>query len=194
MNTKNNKRKRESMERIEQVLIELLQTKELNQISVSDLCKKANLNRSTFYANYIDIFDLADTIREKLEIHLAELYKDEITQGFNSNNYLILFQHIEQNQIFYRTYFKLGYDETYKILQYDYNLARKHFDNRFLDYHMEFFKSGLTRIIKLWLQNGCKETPEEMFEIIKSEYRGREDSITHEPSFRRQTPLPIEER
>ncbi len=38
---------------------------------------------------------------------------------------------------------------------------------------MEFFKSGLTRIIKIWLQNGCKETPEEMFEIIKSEYRGR---------------------
>ena len=35
---------------------------------------------------------------------------------------------------------------------------------------MEFFKSGLTKIIKLWLQNGCKETPEEMFEIVKSEY------------------------
>ena len=28
---------------------------------------------------------------------------------------------------------------------------------------------------KLWLQNGCRETPEEMFEIIKSEYRGREE-------------------
>lgn len=174
MNTKNNRRKRASMQKIEQVLVELLQTKELNQISVSDICKRAGLNRSTFYANYVDIYGLADAIREKLEDQVAELYKDEIEQGFNSNNYLLLFQHIAQNQIFYRTYFKLGYDEKYKILAYDYNLAKKHFDNRFIEYHMEFFKSGLTKIIKLWLQNGCKETPEEMFEIVKSEYRGRE--------------------
>lgn len=175
MNTKNNKRKRESMQKIEQVLIEFLQTKELNQISVSDICKKADLSRSTFYANYVDIYELADTIREKLEAEVSELYKDEITEGFNSNNYLVLFQHIKENQIFYRTYFKLGYDEKYKIWQYDYNLAKKYFGDRFIEYHMEFFKSGLNRIIKIWLQNGCKETPEEMFEIIKSEYRGRED-------------------
>lgn len=175
MNTKNNKRKRESMQKIEQVLIEFLQTKELNQISVSDICKKADLNRSTFYANYVDIYELADTIREKLEAEVSELYKDEITEGFNSNNYLVLFQHIKENQIFYCTYFKLGYDEKYKIWQYDYNLAKKHFGDRFIEYHMEFFKSGLNRIIKIWLQNGCKETPEEMFEIIKSEYRGREE-------------------
>ncbi|MDE5818337.1 MAG: TetR/AcrR family transcriptional regulator [Lachnospiraceae bacterium] len=175
MNTKNNKRKRESVQKIEQVLVELLQTKELNQIRVSDICKRANLNRSTFYANYVDIYELADTIKEKLEAQVAELWKAEIVQGYNSNNYLVLFQHIAQNQIFYRTYFKLGYDEKYKIFQYDYNLAKKYFDDCFIEYHMEFFKSGLNRIIKLWLQNGCKETPEEIFEIIKSEYQGREE-------------------
>lgn len=175
MNTKNNKRKRKSIQKIEQVLIEFLQTKELHQISVSDICKKANLNRSTFYANYVDIYELADTLREKLEAQVAELYKEEITKGFNSNNYLILFQHIKQNQIFYNIYFKLGYDEKYKILKYDDILAKKYFDDQFVEYHMEFFKSGLTKIIKLWLQNDCKETPEEMFEIVKSEYRGREE-------------------
>lgn len=72
MNTKNNKRKRESRQKIEQVLIEFLQTRELSQISVSDICKKANLNRSTFYANYVDIYELADTISEKLEAQVAE--------------------------------------------------------------------------------------------------------------------------
>lgn len=181
MNTKNNKRKRTSMQKIEQVLIELLQTKELNQISVSDICKRANLNRSTFYANYVDIYGLADTMREKLEAQVADLYKNEIMQGFNSHNYLLLFRHIKENQIFYRTYFKLGYDETYQILTYDYKLAKKHFADRFIDYHMEFFKSGLTKMIKLWLQNGCRETPEEMFEILKSEYRGREEFFTEQP-------------
>ena len=175
MNTPNNKRKKESIERIEKVFISLLQTNELNEISVSDICKLAGLNRTTFYANYTDIYGLADSIRDKLEHNLSDLYQNEITRGFNSNDYLKLFRHIKDNQIFYKTYFKLGYDDSYKIITYDINLARQHFENRFIEYHMEFFKSGLTKIIKMWLQNGCQETPEDLFEIIKSEYRGREE-------------------
>ncbi len=173
MNTPNNKRKKESMERIEKVFIELLQTKALDKISVSDICKHAGLNRTTFYANYTDIYGLADTLRDKLENEMFKLYKEEVEQGFNSNDYLKLFRHIKENQIFYQTYFKLGYDNNYKIITYDTDLAKKHFQNKFIEYHMEFFKAGITRIIKLWLQNGCKETPEDMFEIIKSEYSGR---------------------
>ena len=91
MNTPNNKRKKESMERIEKVFIELLQTREVSEISISDICKRARLNRTTFYSNYTDIYGLADTIRNNLENNLAELYRDEITRGFNSNNYLKLF-------------------------------------------------------------------------------------------------------
>lgn len=174
MNTVNNKRRRSSCEKIEKVFVELLQTKELSEIRVSDICKQAGLNRTTFYANYTDIYGLADSIRDKLEANLADLYMEEIAAKVNSHNYLKLFCHIQQNQVFYRTYFKLGYDNNYKIVTYDTELAKKHFQSRFIDYHMEFFKSGLTRIIKIWLQNGCRETPEEMFEILKSEYQGRE--------------------
>ena len=150
MNTPNNRRKKESMERIEKVFIELLQTKELSEIRVSDICKRAQLNRTTFYANYTDIHGLADTIRDRLEVAVSDLYKDEITQGFNSNDYLKLFRHIKENQIFYQTYFKLGYDNNYKIITYDINLAREHFQNKFIEYHMEFFKAGITQIIKIW--------------------------------------------
>lgn len=174
MNTPNNKRKKESMERIEKVFIEMLQTKKLSEISVSDICKLAGLNRTTFYANYTDIYGLADAIRDKLENEVSDLYREEVTQGFNSNDYLKLFQHIKDNQIFYKTYFKLGYDNNYKIFRYDTNLAREHFQNRFIEYHMEFFKAGITQIIKLWLNSGCKESPEDMAEIIKSEYHGRD--------------------
>ena len=174
MNTPNNKRKKESMERIEKVFIEMLQTKKLSEISVSDICKLAGLNRTTFYANYTDIYGLADAIRDKLENEVSDLYREEVTQGFNSNDYLKLFQHIKDNQIFYKTYFKLGYDNNYKIFRYDTNLAREHFQNRFIEYHMDFFKAGITQIIKLWLKSGCKESPEDMAEIIKSEYHGRD--------------------
>lgn len=174
MNTPNNKRRKESREKIEKVFVELLQSKDLGQIRVSDICNKAGVNRTTFYANYADIYGLADSIRERLETNLEDLYQEEITSGVNSNDYLKLFRHIQQNQIFYQTYFKLGYDDNYKIVTYDVELAQKYFQGRFINYHMEFFKSGLTRIIKLWLQNGCQESPEEMFEIVTSEYQGRE--------------------
>lgn len=174
MNTPNNRRRKESIAKIEEIFITLLQSKELGQISVSDLCKRAGLNRTTFYANYTDIYALADSIREKTEANLADLYRDEIATGFNSNDYLRLFRHIKENQPLYQTYFKLGYDDQYRIIIYDTNLAKQYFQNQFIEYHMEFFKSGITKIIKMWLQNGCKESPEDMFEIIRSEYKGRE--------------------
>lgn len=174
MNTPNNRRKKASIDKIEKAFIDLLQSKELNQISVSDVCKSAGLNRTTFYANYSDIYSLADSIRDHLENNLSELYHKEIAEQFNSHDYLKLFRHIKDNPIFYKTYFKLGYDDNYKIITYDTALAEQYFQNRFIEYHTEFFKSGITKIIKMWLQNGCEESPEDMFEIIKSEYQGRD--------------------
>ena len=173
MNTKNNRRRRESMERIQKVFIELLQTKELHEISVSDICKRCELNRSTFYANFVDIYELADKVREDLELEVNLLYEAETTQGFNSNDYLKLFYHIKDNQLFYCTYFKLGYDNQFKLEYYDIHQAKQHFDNRHIEYHVEFFRSGFNAIVKKWLAGGCKETPEEMDEIIRGEYRGR---------------------
>ena len=173
MNTKNNKRRRESVEKIEKVFVELLQTQELNEITVSDICKRAGINRSTFYANYVDLQELADKIVERLEEDVNFLYREEIEEGFNSNDYLRLFRHIRDNQLFYKTYFKLGYDRHQTIKRYEISHAAEHFDNRFIAYHMAFFKSGFNAIVKIWLAGGCVETPEEMDETIRTEYRGR---------------------
>ena len=108
-----------------------------------------------------------------MESEVNHLYETERTQKFNSNDYLRLFRHIQENQLFYRTYFKLGYDNQYEIQFYDTEQAKQDFNNQYIDYHMEFFKSGLTAIIKRWLAGGCRETPEEMDHIVRSEYQGR---------------------
>lgn len=175
MNTPNNKRKKQSQEKIEKIFINLIQTKEINEVSVTDICKKAKLNRSTFYANYLDVYDLADKVKDKLEKDVADLYKEEMDNGYNSNNYLKLFKHIKENQLFYKTYFKLGFDNNYKVIQYDTNQTKQYFNDKFIDYHIKFFQSGLNAIIKYWLENGCKETPEEINHIIESEYMGRKN-------------------
>ena len=173
MNTPNNKRRKETLETIKRAFVELIQNQDLDQISISQLCKKAGINRTTFYACYDGLYDIADSIRKELEDNIRELYKDEIENRHSRSNYLRLFRHITDNQIFYRTYFKLGYDAQLKGFGYDTKAAEEYFDNRFVEYHMEFFRAGITRIIRMWLENGCKESPEDMMEILRSEYKGR---------------------
>lgn len=172
MNTKNNKRRKESVRKIEKAFIELLQTRELKDVTVSDICKLTGLNRSTFYANFIDIYDLADKMREHLEKDFGELFQNN-SNGQTSGGALKMFTHIYENQLLYKTYFKLGYDESHKINIHDIDRAESDFNNKYVDYHIEFFRNGLNAIIKKWLKEGCKETPEEMAMILKQEYRGR---------------------
>ncbi len=172
MNVKNNKRRRESKEKIERAFIELLQKREIKEITVSDIIKNTGLNRSTFYANYIDIFDLADKAREILENEFSNLFADY--DYFNERTgALKMFTHIKENQLFYKTYFKLCYDDKHLVSIYDKKRAEKEHIDTNLKYHIEFFRNGLIAIIKLWLSNGCKESPEEMAEVLKQEYRGR---------------------
>jgi len=172
MNVKNNKRRRESQIKIEKAFVELLQTKEIREISVSEIIKMSDLNRSTFYANYIDVFDLADKVREHLVEEFNEYFADPADYS-DHNGALRMFKHIKDNQLFYKTYFKLCYDEKHLVSIYDKNLAQaEHLDGN-IKYHIEFFRNGLNAIIKLWLNGGCKESPEEMAEVLKQEYRGR---------------------
>ncbi len=172
MNTRNNKRRQATRERIETVFVELLQTKEITQITVSDICKITEFNRSTFYANYMDIYDLADTIRERLEAELNELYGDDVLNAIGTD-YLKLFRHIRENQLFYITYFKLGYDSKHMVDLGQLTQKNKVFPEEQMEYHIEFHKAGLNAIIKKWLTAGCDKTPEEMVKIIQDEYTNR---------------------
>ena len=179
MNMPNNKRKKESQKKIEKIFIELIQNKEINEISVTEIVKLAKINRSTFYANYIDIYDLADKLKEKLCNDYVELYKEEHTNHKHSYNYLPMFQDIKNNQLFYKTLFKLNFDfrDYYKNNSEIEESIKYHGTAKNIEYHIEFFKAGMTAIIKKWLDNGCKESPEEMVQILKDEYRGKNLNI-----------------
>ena len=170
MNTKNNNRRRASQNKIEETFVALLQTREIDEITVSDIIKITELNRSTFYSNYTDIYDLADKIKGQLEQKFREMfvgYKniDEHT------GLLFLFTHIKEHQTFYNTYFKVCYEDTYVHYIYDIERAKRHGFTKNIDYHINFFKSGLKTIIKMWLANECKESPEEMAQVIMYEYK-----------------------
>lgn len=174
MNTINNKRRKESQKKIEKTFIELIQKKEIEEISVTDICKLSGLNRSTFYANYIDIYDLADKLKGRMIEDFFNIYTDEREKKYHSYDFLKLFYHIKENQLFYKTYFKLNFDITNTMDYIDEKEVKTFIGSpKNLEYHIEFFKAGLNAILKKWLNGGCQESPEEIEEILKTEYRNK---------------------
>lgn len=104
----------------------------------SELCRKAGIHRTTFHASYDGLHCIADSIKRKLEDSVKDFYRQE-SHDFTQ------FLHVKDYQDVYRTYFKLGYDDRYGIVDYDREIASRCFGDRFFRCHIEFFKAGLTR-------------------------------------------------
>ena len=172
MNTPNNKRKRESQDKIEKTFLQLIQKKNIENISVSDICKITGLNRSTFYANYIDIYDLVEKVKLRMGEEFANTQYSKNSKQ-DHQGYINMFTEIKENQLFFKTYFKLEDISKSPVNIFNKELAEKYYDNKYIDYHIEFFRAGLNAVIKKWLNSGCKETPEEIAEILRSEYKNK---------------------
>ena len=147
MNTSNNKKRKSSIEKIEKTFLQLIQKKNIEEISVSTICEIAGLNRSTFYSNYIDIYDLADKVKQQMEVEFAQFQLSNNAKQ-DENGYLNMFRYIKDNQIFFKTYFKLESNSINLPTEYHIELAEKYYNNKFIDYHIEFFRAGLNAIIK----------------------------------------------
>lgn len=62
MNTQNNARTQNTLRQIENALISLLETNTLSSISVRDLCIKAGVSRTMFYAHYRNVIEMTECI------------------------------------------------------------------------------------------------------------------------------------
>lgn len=56
------RRVRKTKKAIQDVFCEMIKEKKLNEITIKELCARADINKSTFYLHYRDIYDLADSI------------------------------------------------------------------------------------------------------------------------------------
>ena len=145
MNTKNDQCHQDTIAAIEAAFIALLNEKELKDISVSELCEKAEISRSTFYENYTDVFSLANVCAEKIEKCVAE-------QIHVDGEFAWIFDYIKTNSVVFEIYFKLG-------------MSKKS-----ADYKNLFFRNGVYAVAKMWFEGGCVEPPEQMGKIILREY------------------------
>ena len=105
MNTKDNKRHQETIQRVCATFAELLREQELNKLSVTALCEAANIDRSTFYANFEDISALANT-------YSSEIEKQVVAQPHVEGEFAWIFEYILENKDLFQVYFKLGISQT----------------------------------------------------------------------------------
>ena len=69
--------------------IELRSHKELERITIKELCEKAQINKSTFYSHYQDIYHLSDTLETEVVVSIMENLK---SSGKSAGEYSGFFQ------------------------------------------------------------------------------------------------------
>lgn len=178
MNKKGNERYQETEKMIRDVFFQLLDDKDLHEITVSEICKKADIHRTTFYGHYEDVYDLMrKTIRNFYKDEMNSFLSDDevhLHQGF-----IATFSLIKKNQIFFRYYFKhhvsYAYDESFlpdPLVSNMEQVMKKlgYRSEEELKYHQAFFCAGLAGLITRWINGGCKESEEEICRVLEEEY------------------------
>lgn len=74
---KSDARVRYTKMRIKEAFFECLKEKPVNKITVTELCAKSEVNRSTFYTHYSDPFDLLEKLEEEALAGLREFIEGE---------------------------------------------------------------------------------------------------------------------
>lgn len=162
MNTKNNQRTRLSKLLFKNAIIDLLKEKgDIHKISVRELCQKAELNRSTFYAHYNEPKDLLEELENELlnstEEHLIKIGAEN---DLGAHKYLLSFlKYIKDNDKSFRTLLIDSSDPDFRtkfmqqsIIQFVENLNIV-FEKETEQYIYSYILNGSTGIILQWIRS-----------------------------------------
>ncbi len=166
-----------------QALLFFLEKKDIEFITVTEITKKAGVNRSTFYLHYDSVYDLLEetiininkeflkslqisapptiTAKENAFLLTEKFLIPYLT--FCKNNKRILRLVYQKPQLFQRqrTYQKMYDDIFYPAI----SLFVKEESLRV--YLLEFFTQGIVGIVHKWIALDCKTEIPELIQIIK---------------------------
>jgi len=178
MNKKNNKRYKMSSEKIETTFLSLILNHKYEDITISQICEDANINRSTFYDHYDDINDLIIKIENKFAKSMASIFNFGLRQEHQA--FVDMFSFVKNNRYFYKAFLSIPY-QTLAETNTKTNILSKIKDTQTsvtnneieLFYRASFFGAGIKEICRIWLERDCKESPEEMANLLREEYLNR---------------------
>ena len=172
---------------MDEALISLLKVKNLEYITVKEICEKAGVNRSTFYLHYETIADLVNEAIEAMNRRFMSYFADtkgiaeELNHTDLSNLVLITrdylypyLRFINENKDLYRVAFrnpnemqanvKYGYIKKYIIEPI---LKRFGVPDAYWRYYIAYYIDGTMAIIKEWLETGCQDSVEMIAAVIE---------------------------
>ena len=174
---KEDRRVRRTKKLLTQALTQLLQEKQINEITVKELTDLADMNRGTFYLYYKDMFDMLEKIEdgmfEALDAIVSLHEHDDVSQQ-TKPILLDLFCFIEDNQEMCRVLLSPHGDMNFlhrlnevvreKCLKAWPNIRKEKGEADF-DYHYSFVVFGCAGIIRAWVNRNCSESAEKMAEM-----------------------------
>lgn len=182
--------------RMDQAFLELLEKKDMEYITVKEICEAAGVNRSTFYLHYETIGDLlAESVQymnEQFLEHMkmrGEAFVSRIRECPLEELYLVTpayltpyLEYIAQNKRLFRTALKnsgsLGLGKTYRrMMRHVFTPILERFQIAEPDrpYMVAFYIHGLMAIISEWLKHDCADSISHVSAIMEQcVMRGRE--------------------
>lgn len=175
--------------RMDEALLALLEEKDLDYITVKEICHQAGVNRSTFYLHYETIADLVNETLEMVNKRFLSYFpqQEEVVLANMSNRereelvlvtreYLLPYlRFIRDNKKVYRAAFRnpgsmqahTRYGELKQrilgpILECFEIPAAHH------PYYMAYYVEGIIAIVKEWLRQDCTDEVEMIADIIES--------------------------
>lgn len=163
-------------EKLINALYEILSNKEFIDINVSEICLVANCHRTTFYAYYSNVLELLEDAKNQAIKDFREKNQDYNVDVNTRNEKLVLnyLYFVKEHASLFKAYFKnnlaLNAEEDFNLLFEKVILPKakeKYGDNEKMIYYItRFFIDGFFSIIKIWMKNSFKESPEEIAEFV----------------------------
>lgn len=173
---------------MDDALLEILAKKDFEYITVTEICKKAGVNRSTFYLHYESMNDLLKETIEKVFKSFSNSFTIDTSQDKTKNvltrrEYILPYLNfIEKNLKIYKLmHTKMDLFSLKKIEKYLYKTifskALTHFgvDEENKEYIYSFYTSGVVGIINKWIERDCKDDKEKIIELIEDLTKGPND-------------------
>lgn len=175
MNQKNNQHYQKTHLQVQAALLEL--SKSRKNITVTDLCKRCKINRSTFYLHYEDIFALLREMQDRIYAEMRESYTHEPDSAkvpFSKESYAVFARHVRENQDFYRIFFRInttfpideGFAGAWETIILPYFNQKGIYDEASILLRFICFQAGFTNTLRAWVDSSCKQSCEEIASII----------------------------
>ncbi len=184
---KNNRRTQYTLEHIKNSFLELLQTKEISQITITEICKRADINRGTFYLHYRDVYHLLECLQEEIYKQTMEILTTKeglcesgggltsLLQAFQEQKslYHLLLLGESGRHLFTRIILEM-YTGAISIQPTDSSIAsnklteQSKLEMKDMDYHYTYMVYGAMGVINQWLESGAEQPVEEIAQIISS--------------------------